>query len=141
MANPSNPLVLGKTTKAVDGSAVNTPGATVESTVVTPKPNYDDATVNYTAFAKAICDCSYESNRLNNEMQNLASQKKSKEFSAMAPKVNAAFQESVNCSKVAAEKLNSEWSPFKLVPQLKKECGELHEDLVAQVLRGLGLPI
>jgi len=113
----------------------------VESSTKLPNPEYDDAGVDYVALAKSICECAYESDKLNIEMQNLAASKKSKEFAAMAPKVNAAFQESIKCSKQKTAALKSEFSPFELVPKMKKECGDLDADLVAQILRGLGVPI
>lgn len=139
---PENTRVTGKITNPnASNQPTNMPGVEVESSTRIADPEYDDATVNYETLAKSICECAYESDKLNIEMQNLAASKKAKEFAAMAPKVDAAFKKSIKCSKEKTDALGTEFSPFNLVRSLKTECGELDADLVAQILRGLGVPI
>lgn len=133
-----NPRVQGKVSSA-DGRTTPTSGTEVESTTRTADPTFEDGTVNYANLAAEICNCSQESNRLNLEMEALANERKSKEFAAMAPKVNAAFKEAVKCSEGKVKNLNSEFSPFKLVPEMKQQCGELPQELVAQILRAFGV--
>ena len=135
----SNNRVSGKLTQPQSPQG-ETPGLEVESTQL-PNPEFDDAGVDYAALAKEICACAEESNQLNTKMQNLAAAKKSSEFAKLAPKVNAAFQESIKCSQDRVKALNSEFSPFNLVPELKANCGELDADLVTQILRGLGVAL
>ena len=135
-----NPGIKGNIS-STDGRTTSTKGVEVESSTRIADPTYADGSVNYINLAAEICSCTTESNRLNLEMEALANEKKSKEFAALAPKLNDAFTAAVKCSEGKVKGLNSEFSPYKLVPEMKQQCGELPQELVAQILRAFGVNI
>jgi len=136
-----NPGIRGKVSSS-DNRVTTVPnGPEVESQTRVADPTYNDGSVNYVQLASEICACSSESNRLNLEMESLANSKKSKEFAAMAPKLNKAFTAAITCSENKVKELKSEFSPYKLVPEMKQQCGELPQELVAQILRAFGVNI
>ncbi len=136
----NNPGVKGKVSSP-DGRTTPANGAEVISATRTIDPTYDDQGVNYVNLAAEICSCTTESNRLNIEMESLANEKKSKAFAALAPKLDAEFKNAVKCSEAKVKALGSEFSPYKLVPEMKTQCGELPQELVAQILRAFGVNI
>jgi len=99
----------------------------------------DDESVDYSQFSEDICACATKSDELSKKMFELASNKKTKEFTELTPMLNEQFEKTVKCSQDVAKDLDSQFSLKKLVPEMKKKCGSMSDELVWQILQGLGL--
>lgn len=132
-----NPKIPRNGTTKIPAQKSPQSGPVVESEVRVEEAPVNDQSVNYGTFAQAICDCAAASNALNDKMQAYSQAGNSEQFRAMVPKVNQAYEESVECAKQRVRELNSEYSIRKLFKRMKGTCGTYHDKLVSQMIFAL----